>query len=253
MNQTPKPLLGRQRLHLPEVDSTNAWLHRFTTKSTPPQGFVVWADNQTAGIGQFGSTWHSNPGENLLFSLLLHPHFLPPEKQFLLAQCIALGLWDYLKPHVPDLRIKWPNDLMAGPGKLAGILIQNTLQGDTIRQAIVGIGLNVHQTSFPPYLPDATSLASHTQHSWNRYHLLTGLLAAMDIRYRQLQDGHHQTLRDDYILALYHRNEPRRYQPAHGPAFTGMIRGVDEIGRLLVEQTDNGAIRSFQLKEISYL
>jgi len=252
-NEQRPGLIGYPLIRLGEVDSTNDWLADASAKSTPPEGMTVRADNQRVGKGQFGSSWHSAPGLNLLFSVWLTPEFLPPSDQFDLARLGALALYRTLAPELPGLRIKWPNDLMLGEHKVAGMLIRNTLQGEQIRSAILGIGLNVNQRHFPPSLSRAGSLALATGRDWDLDTLLERILAALDQLYRTLREGGAEAMRVEYNRALYRLGVPAMYGEPNGHTFTGILREVNREGLLLVEEVPDGRLRAFTLKAITCL
>ncbi|WP_260625821.1 biotin--[acetyl-CoA-carboxylase] ligase [Hymenobacter sediminicola] len=242
---------GRQVVWLPECASTNAEAQNLIGENRATDGCVVITDKQTAGRGQRGNRWETNPGENLTFSVIWRPTFLPAQDQFLLSQAVALAVHDWATSLLgPDaaLRVKWPNDIFYGDRKLGGILIENTLSGTMIQQSVVGIGINVNQRAFGAHT--ATSLAWITGRAYALPALVTRLLECLERRYLQLRAGRLSAIRYDYLHALY------RYQEAHpyeieGRRLTGEIMGVDELGRLAV--AIEGQLRHFDLKEIRYV
>ena len=123
--------IGKVYHRFNELPSTNDWAAALLAKSTPPEGTVVRADTQTAGRDQFGSKWVSNPGENLLLSVILYPNWLLIKDQFYLSMAIALALYDMTGD--AGATVKWPNDLYLGNHKAAGILIQNTVSSATLQ------------------------------------------------------------------------------------------------------------------------
>ena len=123
-------------------------------------GDIVWAERQTAGRGQRGHTWTSAEGENLTFSVVVCPLFLPVGEQFLLSEAVALALTDTFAQAGIETRIKWTNDIYAGDRKLVGILIEHSYSGPTLDRTVVGIGINVNQTQFDPALPNPVSMAA---------------------------------------------------------------------------------------------
>ena len=125
---------------------------------------VIAARCQTAGRGQGDHKWHSRPGENLTFSVVLKfgDGALAPLATgdiILITEAVTLALRQYLHDKGVEARIKWPNDIYAGDRKICGILIENMLHGQEVKAGIVGIGLNLNQTDFPPDLPNPTSLS----------------------------------------------------------------------------------------------
>ena len=122
------------------------------------EGDVVWADFQTAGRGQRGHEWHSRKGENLTFSAVLEPLFVPIAEQFSVSEVVALSLVDMLAEYGIEARIKWTNDIYVGDKKLVGILIEHSLASTSLRRTIVGIGINVNQKEFDSALPNPVSM-----------------------------------------------------------------------------------------------
>lgn len=125
-------------------------------------GDIVWAERQTAGRGQRGHSWTSPEGENLTFTLVLEPVFLPVGEQFLLSETVTLALTDTFASFGIDARIKWTNDIYVGDKKLVGILIEHSYSGPTLARTIAGIGINVNQRAFDPALPNPVSMAVAT-------------------------------------------------------------------------------------------
>lgn len=239
---------GKVYYHFDELSSTNDWTAELLAKSKPPEGTVVRADRQTAGRGQFGSHWISQPGRNLLLSIVLYPQWLAVSNQFYLSMCAALALHDAVEH--PEARLKWPNDLYIGNQKVAGILIQNAIGAGVLQSAVVGIGLNVNQTDFVPELPNPGSLALACGKFFDLDEMMTLLCLCLEHRYLQLKSGDRERIHADYEAVLYRRDETTIFETAtDGSRFQGMIRGVAPNGFLKVETTD-GALRLFDLKEL---
>jgi len=127
---------------------------------------VIVSSRQTEGRGQRGNIWHSEPGMNLTFSIILRygqELQVPVEKEFSICEAVALSLSDFLVSKFGiDARIKWPNDIYVGKKKICGILIEHKLSEAFLDSSIIGIGLNVNQTIFPSDLPNATSIRMET-------------------------------------------------------------------------------------------
>ena len=141
-------------LHLSTVDSTNRHIRdeadTLWNRFGGYNGFVVvTAENQTAGRGQRGNKWNSNAGENLLLSILVRPgESLAVAKQFALSQAVALALHDAMLCYGIDVRLKWPNDIYVGDKKICGILLESIIGENNDNCVIVGVGINVNQTTF---------------------------------------------------------------------------------------------------------
>lgn len=145
--------LGKELIHLDRVDSTNTYLKELlNSDKRPNEGLLVFAEDQFAGKGQLGATWKSELGENIAVSILFSPTFLEPKQIFYFNKAIALAVRDcveYFMGKQPEQKIKvsikWPNDILVGDRKVAGVLIENIFRANTIENSIVGIGINVNQ------------------------------------------------------------------------------------------------------------
>ena len=136
------------------------------------EGDIVWADFQTAGRGQRGHTWESHKGENLTFSVVLEPTFLPVKEQFMLLEAVALSLKDFFAEQGVKTAVKWTNDIYVGDSKAVGILIEHAYRGDSLARTVVGIGINVNQTEFSADIPNPISLSMLTGRKYDLNSLL---------------------------------------------------------------------------------
>ena len=148
----------RLTIRLDETESTNSYLKKVVKEERPEEGTLVIADFQTGGRGQMGNSWFSSKGDNLLFSLLVYPAQVKANEQFIISRIASLAIKNTLDLFIDDIRIKWPNDIYWQDKKIAGILIENDLQGDVIDNSVIGIGLNINQEKFPAELPNLVSL-----------------------------------------------------------------------------------------------
>jgi BirA family biotin operon repressor/biotin-[acetyl-CoA-carboxylase] ligase len=246
--------IGKVSLFFEEVSSTNDFARQWiaseadnsTANSRPPEGAVIRAASQSAGRGQFGSAWVSAAGLNLTFSVILYPSWLPPDQQFDLSRAVALACM-----LEPGWQIKWPNDIYIQGKKAGGILIENLLQGGKIGASIVGIGLNVNQSDFPPHLSNATSMALASGRNFGLETVLDQLLENLEARYLQLRAGQVLRLRSEYRERLFRLNTPSSFQQPDGTVFSGLIRDVADDGHLLLE-TEKG-MAAFKVKEVTLL
>lgn len=179
--------------HFPTIDSTNTHALREAAAGAST-GSVYFADEQTAGRGRGAHSWHSEPGSGLYVSMLLRPNLAPSQALWLsLAAGLAVRTAVAEVASVtPDIR--WPNDLLLPESgvskKFCGILTEMQNDGDRVRHAVTGIGINVNHTAFPPDIaPLATSLRLATGHPQSRELLLAALLRAMDAEIRLLESA----------------------------------------------------------------
>lgn len=233
--------------HFDKLASTNDE----AVKPSYAEGDIVWADVQSAGRGQRGHKWESREGENITFSAIFEPTFLPATKQFLLSEVVALAVVDALRYYGVGARIKWTNDIYVGDRKLAGILIEHKLSGINISRTITGIGLNVNQLEFSADLPNPVSMRQITRLELDCREVLERVAEKLMERYEMLRRGEEQQLQADYHELLYRRDALHWYFLPDGKAFRGTIRGVEPSGALIVEN-EKGEQRSYLFKEIEF-
>ncbi len=213
---------------------------------------AIWSEYQTSGRGQRGHSWYSAEGENVTFSVVLKPSFLPVVEQFLLSEVVALALVDTMAEYGIECRIKWTNDLYASDSKLAGVLIEHQLSTEGIVRTIVGIGLNINQREFPADLPNPTSMALLRSASFDRREVLERYMANLEAWYGRLLEGNKSAIEERYRELMYHLDEQHIYALASGEKFRAIIRGVRPSGELRLEHED-GTIREYAFKEVEFV
>ena len=213
-------------------------------------GDAVIAIRQTAGRGQRGHNWCSEPGENLTFSIVLEPKF-PVEQYFLLSEVIALGVVDTLEFYGIDARIKWTNDIYVGDSKICGMLIENTMTDNLITYSVSGIGLNVNQTVFPEWVPNPCSMRSVTDCKYRVMDVFSLLYNKIAIRYEMLGRGDQANIREAYNKLLYRKGCESRFLIPNEGEVSGTIEGVSDDGRLRVEI--GGRVREFLFGQIEFI
>lgn len=233
--------------HLESVDSTSNYVATAFAQGKLGHGSVILADKQTSGRGQRDSTWHSEGGSNLLFSILLIPDNLSASQSQGVMHCATLALVEVLKSFGVEALVKWPNDVFVGRRKIAGILIENQLSGARISRSIVGIGFNINQSDFGQL--NATSLYLETGKFVDVKEALLRFLHHFDQQWSTLIRGEFQVLKSLYSSLLFGLNDTMLFEDELGE-FQGVIKGVDELGRLHVV-SDRGD-RTYDLKEIRF-
>ncbi len=197
-----------------------------------------------------GSNWLSKEGKNLTFSVLKNFNTLDVSKQFGLNMSVSLALHKVLSDlNIPELQVKWPNDILSGSHKICGILIENVLTGNTISKTIIGIGLNVNQLSFGD-LTKASSLSKVTGNTFDLDVVLESILEKLKYFLDTLEDMPTKILQNHYEAFLFRKGKVSTFLSKEGSLFSGIIRGVSPEGRLIVEM-ENGNMNSFYLKEIT--
>jgi len=212
------------------------------------EGLVVTANFQTSGNGQRGKSWESAIGDSLLISVVIEPN-IPTKNQFSLSKCVALALYDFLTSHTNDVSIKWPNDILVGKQKIAGILIQNILKGNKITHSVIGVGLNVNQTKFKAYSPRATSLNLLLNKTFDLCNIQEQLLKCLAERIKQLRSGVNQE--KEYLSALFLNNKFAAFE-SEGQQFMGIIKGVSQNGKLHIQLEDD-SVAAFDNQEVKFL
>jgi len=235
----------------PELDSTNNELLRHIGDYDNLS--VVAAVSQTAGRGQRGNRWLSAPGDNLTFSLLLKPADFP-FRDVMAVTCFAtLAVRDRLREEGVRAVIKWPNDIYVGNRKICGMLVENGLEGSSLAWSVVGIGLNLNQTAFPPELMNPTSLKRLTGRTFQPEEFLESLCLGFETLLPELDTSEGRNrLREAYAADLFRKDSPASYRDLlTGDEFTGILRGITQEGLLRVEA--EGVERTFGFKEIGYI
>lgn len=241
--------LGKQVLFLPECHSTNDKAFELIRSGEARDGAIVICDHQTAGRGQRGNTWETEPGKNLTFSLILDPGFLDISEQFYLNMMISNSIQRLLQDYLPGIQVKWPNDLVVpGKGKIGGVLIENIISSNNWERAVVGIGLNINQRNFGA--AKATSLASVTGGVYDLEELFKLLVSHIEQGFISLKKGKMEAVRKEYLWHLFLKDQWSVFEE-DGSRFEGKILGISREGKLEIKLKD-GRKRSFGMKEISF-
>ena len=210
-------------IKLNATNSTNTYLKNLIKEKPIADLSCVWALSQTQGRGQQGATWIAEPYKNLTFSVLKKFDAFPSEYHFLLNMEVSLAIFRALKKlYIPDLAVKWANDILSSKKKICGILIENTLSKEYITSSVIGIGVLL--------------LIGHE------------LEAALT----NLSPTRFDTVLEEYHTHLFRKDKPSTFEYPNGERFMGYIRGVSHNGQLQVEQED-ALVSWFSLKEVKLL
>jgi BirA family biotin operon repressor/biotin-[acetyl-CoA-carboxylase] ligase len=228
-------VIGRDIRVFQETTSTNDVIEKLARDGVR-EGAVVFAECQTRGRGRLGRRWVAPAGKGLWFSVLLRPR-LPLESvtQLTIASATALTRGIRKLTHL-RLDIKWPNDILAGGKKLAGILTELSAELDTVRYVVLGIGVNVNlaASDFPAELQDlATSLRLATGHELDRAELATSLLRELDRDYARVVAGEFDLLADEWEAQCSTLGRDVTIQIG-GRRVTGRAESLDSSGALLL-------------------
>lgn len=204
----------------------------------PIEGMVITTDKQTSGRGQRTNSWLSEAELNLTCTYFLRPVFLAAKDQFLLSAAVALSVFDVINEFKSSerLKIKWPNDVLVGEKKIAGILIENSVRGMNLDNSLVGIGLNVNQVEFEDGLL-ATSLLKESGKRLEIDEVLNALNIKLEARYLQLRNGNHRNILSELNQNLFGFNEDRLLK-VNGRESKVRILGARPSGELQIQHSD---------------
>jgi BirA family biotin operon repressor/biotin-[acetyl-CoA-carboxylase] ligase len=238
-----------QIIKLDATESTNTYLKELSAKKELQDFTIITTENQTLGRGQLNSKWESENGKNLAISVLKNNIDISIDRLYLMNVCVSLSILDSLNQlNIPNLKVKWPNDILSGNFKIGGILIENIISGSKIKRSIIGFGLNVNQTEFKN-APNASSLKTIMGHNFN-----------LDSVFYTIIENLHQQLSRPILTfenELYKKYHSQLFKIGVKSTFIikkeelieGVIEGVSKNGKLKV-QIENGSLQEFGLKEI---
>ena len=222
--------------HYFKLGSTNTAAMQAASEGAP-DGTVFLAEQQTAGKGRGGHTWHSADSAGIYCSVILRP-ILPPAEVVVLSLAVALAVQAAVQAHDPRLSVdlKWPNDLLTGGKKFCGILTEMNAEATRVRYLVIGIGINVNHSHFPAELPIATSLRLATGKEWSRVELCAALLKSLDREYRLLLEK--PDARESVLKRFQERSSSVRdkqvFVDAEDGGYEGTTYGLDARGFLQV-------------------
>lgn len=239
---------------LDSVASTNTWAKEHAASLS--HGDVVLTHCQTAGRGQRGNIWEAEPGRNLTFSLLLRPQGIKPARQFTISEIVALGVAETLRELLAgaidpsEVRIKWPNDIYVGNRKIAGILIEHTVSGNTIGHTVAGIGLNVNQREFLSDAPNPVSMIQITGREFHLDDILTRICGSILTMLDECDFG---GIHERFMSSLWrHDGRQHPFATPDGRTFSARIADVSPTGMLRLVHSDSTSA-DYAFKEVTFL
>lgn len=239
------------RLHLEVVDSTNNYATKH--KSTLSLPACITADYQEQGRGQNKNSWLSEKDRNILLSWVFEPVDLKAPVSFYISKVISIAVSDFLETYLNNIYIKWPNDILAGHRKIAGILIENTIQGPGVSKSIAGIGVNINQEVFPSFQdrPEPTSLLLETGDNYDRKQLLDDLIEIIKRWNFELDNHNFELIDQNYYNRLFLYEEWGLFRSRAG-VFEAKIVEIEKDGQLVLAGRDGKFLR-FTFQEITFL
>jgi len=238
-------------IKLDAIDSTNEFLKGLSSNQTIENFTVVTAETQTKGKGQMGAVWVSEPGKNLIMSVLVKGFLFDNNRIFDINIVTAVSVIQALEHYnIPELSIKWPNDIMSYNKKIGGILIENSIKSNGEIVSIIGLGLNVNQMDFE-HLPKASSLAAICKTIFDKEDLLFKIVEKLEENI-QFWNQKKQALWEAFTNKLFKKGIPMPFADANQQNFMGIIQGVNSIGKIQILLEDD-SVSEFDIKEVQML
>ena len=227
-------------IELQSIDSTNNYAFSQIHAGLAKHGQVIFAHEQTAGKGQRGKKWVSSKGVNIALSIIIKPAPLLVSQQFQLSACTAVTLREFYRKYTgEETKIKWPNDLYWKDRKAGGVLIESGVRSQesgvsTWEWAVIGIGININQTSFSPELPNPVSLKQITGRSFDTVALAKELCNLFNDHFEKLVSDGFEDIYAQYLSHLYKINERVKLKKDNR-VFETTIKMVSPAGKLIVQ------------------
>jgi len=238
-------------IKLDAIDSTNDFLKGLSNSQNVENFTVVSAEIQTKGKGQMGAVWDSQATKNLIMSVLVRDFIEDVNQIFSINIAISIAVIQALKElNIPELSVKWPNDIMSYNKKIGGILIENSIKSDGTIVSIIGLGLNVNQTNFET-LPKASSLALICKTNFDKEAILFKIIEKLEQKIQSWNDNS-KTMWFEYNKLLFKTGIPMPFSDKNQQNFMGIIQGVNSVGKLEV-LLENDVVTAFEIKEIQML
>ena len=238
-------------IKLDAIDSTNEFLKGLSRKQSIENFTVVTAENQTKGKGQMGAVWNSEPSKNLIMSVFVDNFFINNNQVFDINIVVTHAIIQALEIFkIPELSIKWPNDIMSYNKKIGGILIENSFKSNGTINSIIGLGLNVNQIDFDN-LPKASSMKVICETTFDKQEVLLMIVEKIE-QNSSLWNQKSEEIRTDFTNRLFKKGIPMPFSDQKNQKFMGIIQGISAIGKLEVLLEDN-SVSEYGIKEIQML
>lgn len=249
------PQIADQIIQLPSCDSTSNYIANELKREGLPFGLTVLTFSQTNGRGQRGNSWHCGEGKNIAMSFYTNSSELKMTNLFYLNKICSLAVIDLVSHYTKavDLKIKWPNDVLLNERKIAGILVESTVQGKNAHY-ICGIGLNVNENEFPEAIKClATSIAEYSEEKIELKDVFAQFLKELNYYHRLLILGNYakiDMLYNEHLLGL---NQIREFIQ-DGATFLATVKGITHEGMLRLQVANaNQEKMLLQPKEITWV
>ena len=231
--------IGFPFAELQSVDSTNNYARQQIHAGLAQHGLAIFTHEQLSGKGQRGKGWSSEKKANIILSIVVKPQPLLLTQQFMLSACVAVAIHDFFMKYAgPGTKIKWPNDLYWQDRKAGGVLIESIVGSresgaGTWEWSIIGIGININQTTFPDHLPNPVSLKQITGKNFNTVELAKELCGLLNKNFDELVNDGFEKIYAAYLANLYKINSIVKLKKANR-VFETTIKSVSPSGKLIV-------------------
>ena len=233
------------------ISSTNEYLKQLYLEKNIYDNFLIITNNQTEGKGQGSSYWESEPKKNLTLSIYKDLKKNKLKNPFILNLIISISIIETLKKYnLPNLKIKWPNDILSASKKISGILIENFFQREFLISSIIGIGLNVNQISFKK-AKNAISIASIKKKKIDLTEVLNILKSKISIKLDNIDNLKKNDLLNEYQSLLFKKDKISKFN-INNKLIDGCIVGVNQSGKLKVK-IGNKIVREYNSSEIKII
>ena len=239
--------LGNPFLELESVESTNKYAMGLIHEGLASHGLTILSHEQTAGRGQRGKSWKSEPHTNLTFSIIVDPSPLLTSQMFYLTACTAVSVLEVITKYlIADIFIKWPNDIYWRDRKAGGILIENSIttseKGDNWKWAVIGIGVNINQTNFPGDLPNPVSLKQITGVQHSVIEIAKDICARLTTNMNFISSKNEKKLIEIYNENLFKKDQTVKLRKGTY-TFDATIKRVTNTGELVIQHAIEEPIR----------
>ena len=238
-------------IKLDAIDSTNSYLKKLLNKESLDDLTVVISKHQTQGKGRNGNVWLNKPSLNLAFSIYKRFSDFEIDKKFMLNVISSISVYETLKKYnLLDLTIKWPNDIMTANKKISGILIENNVRGNSIKNSVIGIGININQSEFKN-LPNATSIFIETGKLNSIDMIAQELQKALEKNFNLFKINENELIKN-YNSLLYKKNEISNFLANDMSKFQGKIIKVGIDGKITI-RVSNKQLSKYSESEIKLI
>lgn len=227
-------------IKLHAIDSTNSFLKGLVKQNKYAEEMALIANHQTSGRGQWENSWLSEEDKSLTISIFKKINNIKITHQFYLSMLVAITLKKVLDSYqVPDVLVKWPNDILSGNWKVGGILIENCISGQNWVGSVIGIGLNVNNEEFVG-LPKASSMKLLTETEFSVQHIIDKIIADINNSFSKFDVSCFDRIKEEYEKQLFGKGKKCRFNDIKTQTdFSGIIQGITDTGKLQILNESN--------------